>query len=125
MVNDRLNSAMQIEESKEIEKEEIEEVVSDIITTEEELQAYRIVQAILLQKISNDRIAFRDKKTYFGILLDDNNRKPICRLHFNRQVKCIELFDAEKNGTKYEIDTLADIYQYSEQLLATIDYYDD
>ncbi len=29
------------------------------------------------------RIAFRDTQSYFGILLDDNNRKPLARLHFN------------------------------------------
>ncbi len=25
----------------------------------------------------------KDTKSYYGILLDANNRKPICRFHFN------------------------------------------
>lgn len=58
-----------------------------------------------------------------GILLDDNNRKPICRLWFNSKQKYISLFD-NKNETKVAISKLADIYQYSEQLTATLQSYE-
>lgn len=54
---------------------------SKIVTTEEEMQGFYIVRAILYNKIDDiNRVAHRDTQSYFGILLDDNNRKPICRL---------------------------------------------
>ena len=47
-----------------------------------------------------------------GILLDENNRKPLCRMHFNSvSVKYIGTFDADKNETKHKIEKLDDIYQ--------------
>ena len=34
-----------------------------------------------------ERVAIRDQVTYCGILLDDNNRKPLVRLWFNNSQK--------------------------------------
>jgi hypothetical protein len=124
-VNDRLNSAL----SKEQEKQQAEEVVdlepeSKIDTTEEELDGYRIVVAILRRKINKERIAHRDTQSYFGILLDDNNRKPICRLHLSGSTKYISLFDHDKNEAREKIDSVDDIYKFEEHLLKTVDFYD-
>ena len=82
-VNDRLNSALHKEAEKQQEEDKEPEKVSKVDTTEEELEGYRIVVAILRRKLSVDRIVHRDTQSYFGILLDDNNRKPLCRLHLN------------------------------------------
>lgn len=49
-------------------------------------------------------------------MLDDNNRKPICRLHFNRTQKYIGIFDEEKNETRHPISSVDDIYEYSDHL---------
>src|SRR6202000_1005398 len=54
-----------------------------ILTTLEELEGYHIVRAVVRSVVDAKRIVQRDTQSYFGILLDDNNRKPICRLHFN------------------------------------------
>ena len=60
-----------------------------------------------------------------GVLLDDNNRKPICRFHFNSEkAKYISLFDESKNAQKMQIEQLDDIYRYSSRLKHTIGYYD-
>lgn len=91
----------------------------ELVTTEEELEGFHIVKAIVRTVVEPSRITHRDTKSYFGILLDDNNRKPICRLHFNRSQMYIGLFDAEKNETRYPIDTLDDIYQFAEQMQVT------
>ena len=70
------------------------------------------------------RIAYRDTISYFGILLDDNNRKPICRLHFNGAKKYIEFFDKGKDSSeRIQIDDLDNIYTYKERLLSTLDNY--
>ena len=96
-----------------------------IVTTEEEMQGFYIVRAILYNKVDDiNRVMHRDTQSYFGILLDDNNRKPICRLHFNRSNKYIETFDAEKKGTKHLLTSLQDIYQYADIIRTTIDIYD-
>jgi hypothetical protein len=59
-----------------------------------------------------------------GILLDDNNRKPICRLWFNTSQKYVGVFDAEKNETRIPIDNLADIYLMSDRLLEAVRRYE-
>lgn len=124
-VNNRLNSALNKEEEKQKSEEIIEETpLSKIDTTEEELDGYRIIVAILRRKIPLERIVHRDTQSYFGILLDDNNRKPICRLHFNGTKKYIGLFDNNKKETKELIESIGDIYNFEEQILSSVDYYE-
>lgn len=60
-----------------------------------------------------------------GILLDDNNRKPICRLHFNRTQKYLGLFDDSKNEERIPIDELNDIYNYEDRLKGTVLRYEE
>lgn len=69
------------------------------------------------------RIVARDTQSYFGILLDDNNRKPLCRLHFNTKQKYIGIFDAEKNETRHPIDSLDDIFSFTDVLIETSGFY--
>ena len=122
-VNDRLNSALNKEEEKQKEEVEPEKEESKIITTEEELEAFRIVLAILRRKIPSDRIAHRDTQSYFGILLDDNNRKPICRLHLNSSKKYIGLFHNGKEEHKEVIETIDEIYNYENEILKALELY--
>lgn len=96
-----------------------------IVTTQEELEAFYIVRSILRPYISPSRVVSRDTISYFGVLLDDNNRKPICRLHLNRAKKYIGIFDANKKETRFEIKTIDDIYQYENDLVKTIKFWDD
>lgn len=123
-VNDRLNSALNKEaENQQLDTIETTKEESKIETTEEELEGYRIVVAILRRKIPVERIVYRDTQSYFGILLDDNNRKPLCRLHLNSGRKYIGLFDENKNEHREMINSIDGIYQFEEQLLKTIEYY--
>lgn len=99
----------------------VDEPVSDIETTEEEHEAYLIVRAIVASEVPLSRVTARDTKSYFGVLLDDNNRKPICRLHFNSQsTKYLGLFDANKDQTRVKMESPEEIYQYADQLRATV-----
>lgn len=69
----------------------------------------------------------RDVQSYCGILLDDNNRKPICRLWFNATQKYIGFFDAAADNTKEErvpIAHLDDVYKHAERLKATVARYE-
>ena len=87
-----------------------------IITTEEELEGYRIVQAIVCKEVAAERVFYRDTKSYFSVIMDDNNRKPICRLHLNRGKKYLGLFDAAKSETRHLIEQVSDLYKFSDQL---------
>ncbi len=129
-INDRLKSALSTNEDK---KEEISEVVETIRsspkndgieTTEEEIEAYNIIKAILRNVIDVKRVVMRDKKSYCGILLDDTNRKPICRLHFNRSRKYLGLI-ANKQEERVEIESLDDIFKYTDNLRAVIGEYSE
>lgn len=123
MVQDKinsLNSQLSVEISDKID-DESENNNDGIITTEDELEGYYIVKSILAEKISLSRIIARDTKSYFGILLDDNNRKWICRLRFNTSQKYISLHESEKEEIKYPINKLEDIYSFREKLILIIE----
>lgn len=97
-----------------------------IVTTQEELDGYLIVKAIVRSVVDVSRVVWRDAQSYFSVLLDDNNRKPICRLRLNaKSVKYLELINADGSGTKQAIESLDDIYKYSEALCATAASYDN
>lgn len=96
-----------------------------IITTVEELEGFHIVRAIVRKVIDVKRIQFRDTQSYFGILVDDNNRRPICRLHFNRSQKYIGLLDENKAETRHAINSLDDIYQFTAELRNSAKLYSD
>jgi hypothetical protein len=131
-ISSRLKSALSINENIHSEKEKDSEILdsidenseSKVVTTEDEIEGFQIVKAILREVISADRIAPRDTQSYFGVLLDDNNRKPLCRLHLNGGKKYIELFHNGKDaGEKVLINSLDDIYNYKVELQKTVDNY--
>ncbi|WP_298183905.1 type I restriction endonuclease [uncultured Pseudomonas sp.] len=133
-INDRLKSAMSgaIQPSytttnmspADPANEQIDETSEDkVLTTLEELEGYHIVKAIVRSVVDSKRIIQRDTQSYFGILLDDNNRKPICRLHFNRTQKYIGIFYREKNEIRHPISSLDEIYDFADQLKTTIGFY--
>ncbi|SDC79971.1 type I restriction endonuclease [Niabella drilacis] len=130
-INLRLKSALNINEKNPSKSDQPEVTPVDnntegpkYITTAEEVEGSQIIKAILREVIPAGRIAFRDTQSYFGILLDDNNRKPLARLHFNFSKKYLELFhNGKDNGEKKLLDSLDDIYQYRKALLDTVDNY--
>ena len=99
---------------------------SRINTTEEEIEGYHIVKALLRSTVDPKRIHGRDTISYFGVLLDNNNRKPICRLHLNSPNKrYIGIFDSDKKETKIAIEDLNDIFKLADQIRATISFYEN
>jgi hypothetical protein len=91
----------------------------DIETTVEETEGFMIVRAILRKTVPVSRVVMRDVQSYCGILLDDNNRKPICRLHFNSSKKYVTLFDAE-GGERVDITSLDDLYGMASWIRAAV-----
>jgi predicted type IV restriction endonuclease len=128
LVDERLKAALNKGEPLELPKQGPEVVVEQTKTelTDEEKEGYYIVRTILRGRgIKPDRIFLKDNISYCGILLDDNNRKTICRFWFNSpKKKYIGLFDTGKSETKHQIESLDDLYNFEEQLLQIIKYYD-
>lgn len=124
-INARLNAALEPEPSivEEMETEEGKEEEDGIVTTADELRGFDIVRAVLADTVDLDRVVMRDTKSYCGILLDDNNRKPICRLHFNRQQYYLGIFDAAKNQERLPIESVAEIFKHQEAIRATVKGY--
>jgi hypothetical protein len=104
--------------------EQQKEEVSKVVTSDEELEGFMIVKTILRQKINATRVTYRDAQSYFAILLDDNNRKTICRLYLGSGKKYLVTLDDQKKEIKNEINTLDDIFKYSEELLNIVSAYD-
>jgi len=133
MISDRLKSALDKEE--EIKKQVGEDPTSSIIepemvgktrvveTTSDEMEAFYIVKSMLRKYVDPNRIVYRDAQAYMAILLDDNNRKTICRLHFNGSKRRVSTLDAAKKDVMTEIKDLDEIYKLEEPMKATLDTY--
>ena len=87
------------------------------------MQGFYIVKSILHNIVDLDRVIYRDTISYFGILLDDNNRKPICRLHFNRSNKYLEVFDKNKKGTKYLVESPESLFEHADKIIESAKNY--
>jgi hypothetical protein len=131
LITERLKSALKKEnedEQKSIDKEPsnipVDSKDTKVETTEEEREGFMIVKTILRQKTKAERIVYRDAQSYFAILLDDNNRKTICRLYLNSSKRYIGTFDDQKKETRNEILTVDDIFKYAELLHKTLANYD-
>lgn len=122
-INERLKMAMEPAAELKADASEAEIDTSDIATTAEELEGFRVIRAILREIIEPKRVVMRDAKSYCAILLDNNNRRPICRLRFNNPARLtLGLFD-EKEEKIVTISDLSDIYQYADQLKKTVNMY--
>ncbi len=133
LINDRLKSAIigvpllapntqplpqEASANSENLRSDIEEDAPRIDTTPEEMEGFFIVKSIVRTVADPERIVHRDTQSYFGILLDDNNRRPVCRLHFNREQKYLGILDADKKETRHPISKLDDIYGFADALIA-------
>ncbi|WP_456286396.1 type I restriction enzyme HsdR N-terminal domain-containing protein [Microbacterium sp. JZ70] len=96
---------------------------TEIETTLEELEGYQIVKAIACSEVKPQRVVHRDQKSYFAILLDDNNRKPVARLHFNTKQKYLGLLDEAKTETRHPIETLDEIYDHADAIREAVARY--
>jgi predicted type IV restriction endonuclease len=129
LITERLKTALTKEDEKTKEQEVIqaEQLKADeskVVTTDEELEGFMIVKTILRQKVGANRITHRDAQSYFAILLDDNNRKTICRLYLNGSKKYFVTLDEQKKEVKNEIISLDDIFSYSEVLFKIVEALD-
>ena len=129
LITERLKTALTKEDESAKEQDsklelQNQEPENKVETTEAELESFMIIKTILRQKIDIKRITYRDAQSYFAILLDDNNRKTICRLYLNGNKKYFVVLDENKKEVKTEIQTLDDIFSFSDKLFEIVENYD-
>jgi len=123
-INDRLKGAMTPEASPVFEAVTpviplLANVEPQVVTSDEEIEGFHIVRAILRSTVSPKRIFMRDAQSYCAILLDDNNRKTICRLRFNNTQKLsLALFNEQKEEERIPLESVDEIYNHAERITA-------
>lgn len=127
-INERLKIAMTPEavaktEVVETAAQQVPTSTSDIVTSSAEIEGFHIIRAILREIVAPRRIVMRDAQSYCAILLDDNNRKPICRLRFNNTNKLVVGIFKGKDEERINISDPDEIYKYADYLKATVEAY--
>ena len=84
-----------------------------IVTTELEIQAYHTIRTLLIQnkKIPNERLGYRDFKSFFNISIDDNAKKVICKLVFNDSK--MKMFI---DNNEYALEHIDDVLKHKNEL---------
>ncbi len=130
IVNKKISSALNVNED--VAATKVEEPASGaessshqskIVTTEEEIEAYYIIKGLLAGVVQIDDVVHRDTESYFGILYQNNNRKPICRINLDKKKKQIMIPDVNKKFERFYIDSLNDLYLYKEKLIEVVSRY--
>jgi hypothetical protein len=91
---------------------------SIVITTAEELKIYHSIKTLLLhsiKKLDASRINYRDLKNSFNILVDDHNKKIICKITASRGKYYIDLNSADDK--KYEVKGLESIVPLKKEII--------
>ncbi|MHB1485748.1 MAG: type I restriction endonuclease [Saccharofermentanales bacterium] len=128
MMNEKISSAlenenMQVESQSEEPNEMLKEEKSKINTTAMELECYFIIKGILSEIVAPSRIVSKDTETYFGILLDGNIRKWICRLFVHTSKIVLQIPGADKSIIKIELTETNELFKHKKELLESVQKY--
>jgi hypothetical protein len=94
--------------------------------TDEELEIYFSIRALLHKYADNNRFSYKKYASYLVILLDNNIRKPIIRIYpADQKRKILEVFDDFKNSERYEYTKLQDIFDHLPEMIESIEIYDN
>ncbi len=97
-------------------KQESKDDKNEIVTTLEELEGYAVVKSLLNGVIDISRVTYRDNRSYFNVLLDDNILKTVCRLYFNKSQKYVA-FLVDKKEIKTPINGINDLFNFKDQII--------
>ena len=95
---------------------ESEKKVPNIVTTEEELEAFFIVKNLLADLADIHDITYKDTESYINILYRGNIRKWICRLRLTDNLKTLIIPDEAKKETKYPLTDIYELKNYKDAL---------
>lgn len=124
LMNEKIKTALKNEPSSEDDKPDEkapeEEETPRIVTTLDEIESFYAIKSILAEIVSSERLTYKDTETYFSVLLDNNTRKWICRLHLDGNKKSLVVADENKKLIKYPIENIDDLYKYKDVLTNAI-----
>jgi hypothetical protein len=118
-VTERLTSALSASNPSE-DAEQEDEGSEPTLTTEEEIAGFNIIRAIAARLVDPKRIVMRDAKSYCAVLLDDNNRRTIARLHFNSPTARYLGTFVGKDETRVAVSDPIELYKHETALLGRI-----
>ncbi len=126
-INERLKSAMTGDDAKAAEEpppagDELSAAPPKplIDTTSDETESLYIVKSIVREVVDINRISLKDYQTQCNIILDEKATKYVLKLYFNGPKKLIGIFDENRVENKIQIESIQDIYKYSEQILISL-----
>lgn len=114
-----LNTSVETKVTTEVVKTEVENVESveyEVITTPAELEVYTVVKMLAKDVITPDRVYYRDNRSYFNVLIDDNIKKWVLRYRSNSKKSTIEIRD---KGI-FPVSTPLEVANYSKDIIEVI-----
>lgn len=114
-----LNTSVETKVTTEVVKTEVEDVESveyEVMTTPAELEVYTVVKMLAKDVITPDRVYYRDNRSYFNVLIDDNIKKWVLRYRSNSKKSTIEIRD---KGI-FPVSTPLEVANYSKDIIEVI-----
>lgn len=97
-------------------EQEPERHTPNIVTTEEELEAYFIIKNMLSDITDIHDLTYKDTESYINVLYKGNTRKWICRLRLTDTQKIMYLPGEGRDMIKYPLQDIYDLRQYKDML---------
>lgn len=130
-LDERLNQRLEFsKKAPEAVRALADEKDSGAVTTNTETWGLVILRTLLHQIVDASRINMRDAKSYCAILLDDNNRKTICRFYNFCEWKNgdpnigdnahVIIFTGKPGGERFPVRFVDDLYPLKEQFVAAV-----
>ena len=121
-VTERLTSALKVSSPTDAEAGDMPATLESdgVITTQDEIDGFNIIRAIGSRTVDPSRIIMRDAKSYCAVLLDDNNRKTIARLHFNSPTARYFGTFSGKDETRHSVTGPVELYKFEKDISARI-----
>lgn len=107
----------------EAKEEDSDKRTRNIVTTEEELEAYFIIKNMLSSVVSIKDITYKDTESYIGVLYKGNTRKWICRLRLTDTQKVLIVPEDGNKKAKYTLTDIYDLNNYQELLSGILKKY--
>jgi hypothetical protein len=115
--------AAAIVEATAVVSEVADEAAPVLAITEAEKEGFVVVKAMLRQHIKPHRIGAMKEQSCLTVLLDEDDRKVICRLYLHGATWYIGIVDGQQEH-KIEIESVDDLFEYGEVLGKRVEEYE-
>lgn len=102
---------------------EQEKRIPNIVTTEEELEAFFIIKNLFADLVDIHEITYKDTESYINILYKGNIRKWICRLRLTDNQKTLIVPDENKKEHKFTLSDIYELRNYKDTLTEVLQRY--